>query len=172
MSIRQVPGYEQGLRPPSRIAFTLVAVLIPLLLASFAFWLAHEYGLQDQARTAVRASYDRRITELELTALLKDAETGQRGYLITGVDAYLDPYTAATGDANRELKSVRELTSDNPNQQARLDKLEPLITDKSAALKETIDLRKTDPKFQGPRLGAYLAAKDVCSILKALATNP
>ncbi len=79
-----------------------------------------------------------------LTSTMKDAETGQRGYIITGEDSYLEPYNAAVGQADQILKEVRTLTQDNDRQQARLDKLTPLITDKFAELKETIDLRK-DP---------------------------
>lgn len=47
---------------------------------------------------------------------LKDAEAGQRGYLITGVDAYLEPYTAAQSSVDDHLAAVRDLTSDNPVQ--------------------------------------------------------
>jgi len=73
---------------------------------------------------------------------LKDAETGQRGYIITGSDRYLDPYRTGASDVNQTIKNLRALTEDNPNQQRRLDALGPLIAVKLAELKETIDLRK------------------------------
>jgi len=73
---------------------------------------------------------------------LKDAETGQRGYLITGKDRYLDPYQTGISEVNQTIQHLRELTADNPNQQHRLDALGPLIAAKLAELKETIDLRK------------------------------
>ena len=79
-----------------------------------------------------------------LLSTLKDAETGQRGFLITGEDRYLEPYNAALVQSDQILKAVRELTRDNPNQQRRLDALEPLVAGKVAELKETIDLRR-DP---------------------------
>ncbi|PWJ56222.1 methyl-accepting chemotaxis protein [Quadrisphaera granulorum] len=81
-----------------------------------------------------------------LTALdsgLKDAETGQRGYLITGDDAYLAPFTAAKKTVAKELDSVASLTSDNPKQQERIATLRPLIDQKFAEMQKTIDLRKT-----------------------------
>ena len=74
---------------------------------------------------------------------LKDAETGQRGYLITGEDSYLEPYTAALAMIDVDFDTVRTLTADNANQQARLDALEPLIAVKMAELKQTIDLRRS-----------------------------
>jgi methyl-accepting chemotaxis protein len=75
-------------------------------------------------------------------SLLKDAETGQRGYLLTGDESYLEPYTTAVAAVAGELGHVRSLTSDNPRQQARLDQLDPLTRDKLAELKETIELRR------------------------------
>jgi len=73
---------------------------------------------------------------------LKDAETGQRGYIITGVERYLGPYQTGTLAVKQTTQHLRELTADNPEQQRQLDVLEPLIAAKLAELKETIDLRK------------------------------
>ena len=53
----------------------------------------------------------------QLLSTMKDAETGQRGYLITGEDRYLEPYTSALGQIDQTLKEIRELTQDNPNEQ-------------------------------------------------------
>ncbi|KXS31601.1 MAG: Methyl-accepting chemotaxis sensory transducer [Candidatus Gallionella acididurans] len=73
---------------------------------------------------------------------LKDAETGQRGYIIVGEERYLQPYQTGTAAVNKALLNLRHLTEDNPTQQHRLDTLEPLIAAKLSELKETIDLRK------------------------------
>src|SRR5262249_50670643 len=78
----------------------------------------------------------------EVTSLLKDAETGQRGYIITGDDAYLEPYQTGSSNVHGVLKELRELTADNPNQQKRLDEAEPLIAAKLAELRQTVDLRR------------------------------
>src|SRR5450759_3484050 len=58
---------------------------------------------------------------------LKDAETGQRGYIITGEDRYLEPYQAGMSAVNQTMQHLRGLTADNPNQQQRIEALEPLI---------------------------------------------
>jgi methyl-accepting chemotaxis protein len=73
---------------------------------------------------------------------LKDAETGQRGYVITGDEAFLDPYQTAVGSVPKVVKDLRQLTADNPNQQKRIDEAEPLIAAKLAELKQTIDARR------------------------------
>jgi len=74
---------------------------------------------------------------------LKDAEAGQRGYIIIGEDRYLEPYQTGTSAVNETVQNLRALTADNPNQQRRIDALGPLIAAKLAELKETIALRKS-----------------------------
>ena len=51
---------------------------------------------------------------------LQDVETGQRGYLLTGDEKYLEPYQNGLGKIDISLKEVRRLTADNPRQQRRL----------------------------------------------------
>src|SRR6267378_5467666 len=87
------------------------------------------------------------LADLEaLLSTLKDAETGQRGFLITGDEPYLEPYHAALAKIDSIVKELRRLTSDNLNQQRRLDVLEPLISKKVEELKETIEARKQKEK--------------------------
>ena len=78
----------------------------------------------------------------ELLTKLTDAETGQRGYVITGEERYLEPYRSASQTVTQEMNDLLKLTADNSSQQQRLDALGPLIADKFDELRETIDLRK------------------------------
>ncbi|WP_138500173.1 response regulator [Nostoc sp. PA-18-2419] len=83
------------------------------------------------------------LSRLEgLNLQLTNAETGQRGYLVTGEQRYLEPYNVAIQVMDRQLKELQTLTADNPNQQNRLDILQPLIAQKLVELKQTIDLRQ------------------------------
>jgi methyl-accepting chemotaxis protein len=77
----------------------------------------------------------------EVLSSMKDAETGQRGYIITGETRYLEPYRGAHDEIDQKLKSLRELTSDNPHQQQRLTDLGPLIAGKFTEMQSIIDLR-------------------------------
>ena len=79
----------------------------------------------------------------QAVSALKDAETGQRGFLLTGEESYLEPYRAAEGTIDREIKEIRRSIADHPTQQRWLDALESQIAVKLAELKETIDLRRT-----------------------------
>jgi CHASE3 domain sensor protein len=76
-------------------------------------------------------------------SLLKDAETGQRGYVITGEETFLEPYQTGSAEVQGVLKELRKLTEDNPRQQKRLDAIEPLVAAKLAELKQTVDLRRS-----------------------------
>ncbi|MBD0364148.1 MAG: CHASE3 domain-containing protein, partial [Coleofasciculus sp. C3-bin4] len=78
----------------------------------------------------------------ELLSQLTEAETEERGYLLTGDEAYLKPYQTAITDINRSLKDLRQLTANNPKQQQKLDALEPLIARRLALLEKVIDLRQ------------------------------
>lgn len=78
-----------------------------------------------------------------ILSLVKDGETGQRGYVITGDSLFLEPYHAAVANEGLVTKELRALTVDNTNQQKRLDEAEPLIAAKFAELKRTVDLRRS-----------------------------
>ena len=86
----------------------------------------------------------------DLLSQIKDAETAQRGYLITGEKRYLEPYNNALPNIKQSLKVLRKLTADNPQQQIRLDNLEPIIDERLAAAQTGINLR-TNQGFEAAR---------------------
>jgi methyl-accepting chemotaxis protein len=73
---------------------------------------------------------------------LVDAETGQRGFLLTGAERYLQPYTAAIAALGPNIARLGDLTADNPRQQTRLPTLRELVRQKTDELAETIAVRK------------------------------
>ncbi len=78
----------------------------------------------------------------ELLSEIKDAETGQRGYILTGQESYLEPYQAVIGNIDRKIVELKDLIADQPNQQKQFTTLESLIAAKLAILKQTIYLRQ------------------------------
>src|SRR5262245_42489615 len=75
---------------------------------------------------------------------IQDAETGQRGFLLTGDESYLAPYHNALTALRTDSVELREVTRDNPVQQYRLDTLSFLIGERLAALSQGIDVRRTE----------------------------
>jgi PAS domain S-box-containing protein len=85
------------------------------------------------------------LRNIDATAAgLVDAETGQRGYLLTGQETYLEPYRAAIKNVGQTIANLKSLTSDNLNQQKRIQILKPLVEKKLGELQLTIDLRKNE----------------------------
>jgi PAS domain S-box-containing protein len=80
-------------------------------------------------------------TSEKAESFLKDAETGHRGYFITGDKAYLAPYFAGRDSLAVYLNTLRQITADNASQQARLDNLNRRIEDKLDLLAESIQMR-------------------------------
>ncbi len=75
-------------------------------------------------------------------SILKDAETGQRGYLLTGVDNFLDPYNGAYEKALAEVVKIKTSVSDNPAQMRNADSLATNIKQRLGQLAKLIDLKK------------------------------
>ena len=76
----------------------------------------------------------------EVRSLVADAETGQRGYLLTGDKAYLLPYQDAQARLEPALAQLTDLTSDNASQQSRILQLHGMISAKMTELGSTVVL--------------------------------
>ena len=94
-------------------------------------------ALHDDSRT-ITHTHDV-LTALEsVISLAKDAETGQRGYVITEQKSYLEPYSAASSAIDKQLDLVEKLTADNPFHRLEVPKLRERWNDKRVELEATI----------------------------------
>lgn len=85
------------------------------------------------------------LDELDgVLAQLNNAETGQRGYLLTGEESYLEPYHTAIRAIDDEIDRLRVLTRDNSSHQRRLVVLDELVDHKFAELSETIETHRSE----------------------------
>ena len=75
-----------------------------------------------------------------ILSALKDAEVGQRGYLLTNNPEFLNPYHGSYQQVQQSYQQTRTLTRDNITQQKRLDTLRQLIEKRFAILKQTVAL--------------------------------
>ncbi|GAX35875.1 response regulator [Nodularia sp. NIES-3585] len=78
----------------------------------------------------------------QLLSLITDAETGQRGYILTGDQSYLEPYQLAVTKIAQQVQLLKKLTLNQLNQQRELTTLETLISTRLAGIKQTIELRQ------------------------------
>jgi PAS domain S-box-containing protein len=123
----------------------LAAFISAAVILALVGWESYRHTIRvAKAAEARKHSYEVGRALDETRARLDDAETGQRGFLLTGDEAYLEPYREAIKNLDRVTDELKKLTSDNPDQQERIQRLEPLIESKLAELQRTIDLRRKD----------------------------
>lgn len=122
-----------------------LGVLIAFVVANFLILGILSYLMIGNLMTSMEwHNHTHQVLQMNevLRSHLKDAETGQRGYIITGEEKYLEPYYKALEKIHNELQTLTEITRDDQNQQKRLESAKELIEKKLAILKETIELRK------------------------------
>ncbi len=138
------PGgrWRRGLSEVKRlrtVAGFALAVVAVLVIAAVSYRAV-------AANASVSAGVVRTLTIIDrldaTSSKLKDAETGQRGFLLTGADGYLDPYRTAMQALPNLQASLWELTADNPLQQRRLLELREAIAQKTNELDLTIALAR------------------------------
>ncbi len=79
------------------------------------------------------------IHQLEETvSILKDAETGQRGFLLTGQEEFLQPYNGAYDSAISHIKQLKSLVIDNPDQLKSCDRLNNVVLNRLNTLQNVI----------------------------------
>ena len=126
--------------PERRIVFGYAIVLVILAVMVFlAFRNANELFVGNRQLVVSNAF----LAELDSTlALLVDAETGQRGYVITGEERFLVSYSIALSTINQHVVRLRGHVTTSSIQQSYLATLEPLLKARLASVQETVDLRR------------------------------
>ncbi|MBP8233794.1 MAG: CHASE3 domain-containing protein [Rhizorhabdus sp.] len=125
---------------PSWLSIAMVAAIAPLTLAGFSLWIENEARHDIHTRLAIYRTQAYQHQLVELTSLLKDAESAQRGYLITGDRAFLQPYLEARARTPERVASVRRLTS-SPQDAADLAELLRLNAAKWNEMRRTLEIR-------------------------------
>ena len=116
----------------------MLLLAIPILLAG-VMWL-----VGDQARKRSEAVQHTQLIQITLERLmldLKDAESGQQGYLATGEQRFLEGYTGAIDALQTDFASLSSLTSDNLRQTESLARMKPLLEQRFEHLQSRMDLQ-------------------------------
>jgi signal transduction histidine kinase/DNA-binding response OmpR family regulator/CHASE3 domain sensor protein len=80
----------------------------------------------------------------DVLSTMKDAETGQRGFVITGNPEYLEPYEGAAARLEERLNTLEQLTKDNPSARARIPAMREHVDAKMKELAATIVIRRAE----------------------------
>ena len=117
-------------------------VVVALLLSGF---ISFSYNLLlKNYRDAVDHTFQVMSGIDNVLLRLQDAETGQRGFIITGDEAYLAPFKSAELELSEVLAGLDRLVSDNADQQIEIANLQQLADGKLNELKETIMTRRNE----------------------------
>ena len=113
------------------------AVLLALAVA-VAFW---AFARIEASADARRSSFLEIRSANDLLSSLKDAETAQRGYVLTGDEKFLTSYTAVVAGFKGQLKDLHELAM-SAESDREIDAMLPLIDAKVAEMAQVIELRR------------------------------
>ncbi len=142
------PSNEKKIDSPvRRRAFLPIGTALGLGLAIAALVIVgilSVRSVQNDAETGDRVTHVMAVLENVETLLsrMKDAETSQRGYLLTQKETYLEPFNSAKADIGGVEDSLRKLLSDSPEQMERFDRLATYIDQKFKELSQTVDLAR------------------------------
>jgi CHASE3 domain sensor protein len=148
---------------------------VPALLAFIAWnaYLAvnHLRLVQTIAALTIESS----AIQSELSGVLKDVtdmETGQRGFLLTGDPAYLQPYTDAKGRMEMDFVSLRAGLSDRMQREQSLEsRLESLVKSKQAEMERSISLRQQGYRHRSFKLVDTNEGKDYMDEIRRIASS-
>ncbi|HWU97912.1 MAG TPA: CHASE3 domain-containing protein [Oxalicibacterium sp.] len=113
------------------------AMLLLIMVSAIAF-----YRIQQFADSAKLVSHTHLVIEKihHLFSELKDAESAQRAYLITGDESFLEAHHTVVVSVPEDIADLKTLTADNPNQQQQISILEEMIDDRLHVLRLGIDM--------------------------------
>ena len=132
-----------------------LAAVIAFFLGSGIVAYRNIEGLRANNQNVVR-THAVLLGSADLLSTIQDAETGQRGYLLTGDERYLEPYRLAAGAVDDRLDGLTSAVASNPRQQANIAGLMRHVRAKMAELEDTIEVRRT----RGAQAAAEMVATD------------
>ncbi len=122
----------------------VLLVLSVLLVITSAFITYYNTREKKQSTQTVIRRYQSIGSSIQLLSLLKDMETGQRGYIITGDSEFLEPYNTAKSKIKAETDSLNKLINDNEPQMNLLEgRILAAIHNKSTDLESSINIVNT-----------------------------
>lgn len=122
-------------------AFRMLAATMAALFLAFA-GLGAAFIWYDRSNEAVAHTRKVRTGIADVLQALTDAESAQRGYVLTGDPTFLIRVDAAKGEAQVALAGLKRLTRNNPEQQGRLARLGDLVAIRVGVVDETVRLRR------------------------------
>ncbi|HEX4489462.1 MAG TPA: PAS domain S-box protein, partial [Terriglobales bacterium] len=123
-----------------------------LVLGAAAFTLYNTSPRNQKTRNSIFQTRSEIIALQGLLTTVQDAETGQRGFLLTDDESYLEPYNRATAEVAGELSKLESFSARDPQLQVKMPALRNHVGVKMAELAETVRLRRTNESSKAQNL--------------------
>ena len=117
----------------------IVGLALLLGIVGASLWLVDRTA---ESNLEVLRAREVRSAAADLRSLVQDAETGQRGYLLTGEARYLTPYSQTRSRIVPAFEHLRALVRDDPASVVEVDRLASVVNSKLVELDETIALER------------------------------
>ncbi len=139
--------------------------LVPIILVGTVLFVAlntwsalHSVERLESSREWVDHTWQVIAQAERVMSSAKDAETGSRGYIVTGDDKFLDPYTTARRDLPVELATLKQLTSDNRSQQTRISQMNAVLEQRIILLEQLNEIRAQSGRLDTVRVTVVMSA--------------
>ena len=134
---------ERERRRSDDLAVALLAISLALMLCLGGWTIFNELGRARATREQIHTNYEQLIATQRVFSLMQDAETGARGYSLTGQDEFLEPYNQARRDLPAQLGDLQRLLAGEPGQLNRLQRIQTLARERLDLLELGIGVRRT-----------------------------
>lgn len=147
-----------------KLALGFAVAILTILVIGFSGYRANADLIESDHWVAQTEEVKRTLAQM--LSSMKDAETGQRGFVLTGDERFLDPYRSALSELEQEQATARRLTADNPQQQQRLIALAPLVGARLARLANVIEQRRRDGLDSVLKSGTLLEGRQEMDLVR------
>jgi signal transduction histidine kinase len=121
--VEKYPRFVELIAMKRRLFFIITAFVLSLIITLFLSYLLYEsYIRSSEQNRRIEHAYKVVLQTSALEKFIKEAETGQRGFLLTNDSSFLDPYLSIRNDIKPGYDSLKRLTGDNIHQQQLLNK--------------------------------------------------
>ena len=142
-----------------------VAFVLLIVLAGMTTWM-----VQQSAEDSAQVAHTLRVQDVLSDVLLnaRRAESGQRGYLFTQQQRYLDDLNEARPEIEDRLEELRELTRDNPGRVPQIARMKELVDAKFAEMDQTVQLNQSGQREAARSLVLSGTGRELATNLRTL----
>jgi signal transduction histidine kinase/DNA-binding response OmpR family regulator/CHASE3 domain sensor protein len=164
------PDPEVRVRGVPSLPFTTVAGFVAAVVALILISVLSYRSVQEWNRATVRTSHTIAVLDAAdgVLAALTDAETSQRGYLLTGEERYLQLYWSTGARLDQALASLRQQTVADPERRSQVEAIDRAAGEKTAELRQTVELRRAGKISEAMQIVLTDRGKSVMDRLRAM----